>query len=692
MSFLAPLFLIGALAVAAPIVFHLIRRTSREKTLFSSLMFLQPSPPRVTKKSRLENILLLILRCAVLCLLALAFSRPFLRKPLLANPGDGAATRSVIVIDTSASMRRENLWSEARARAVALAREAKPADEMAILHFDRNVRNVLSFEEWTKTPPAERGSLAAQRLDQLAPGWQSTHFGNALLAAAEAIDANHDSRILNREIVLISDFQEGARMDGLQGFPWPKNTRVTLAPVKARKRTNAGLQPLVQGGEADSALDRLRVRVSNASESTREQFELRWTGASAGIVTNAIAVYVPPGQNRTVDAPTNSGSERLALSGDDADFDNSLFVVPPRREQLEIAFLGTENDTDPKQLLFYLKRAFANTARQEVRVQSVPAARLAAVSNNMSLIVVGSALTAPEAGELARRVRAGATAVVALRSIADGENLGTLLDTPVTVEEAPVSGYAMLAEIDFGHPLFVPFADPRFSDFTKIHFWKHRRLTLSGTTARVLAKFDNGDPAIVQAPVGKGSVFVFASGWHPADSQLALSSKFVPMVYSLMELSGTMRPQVATFVVGDNVDLAGARATNVLSVTRPDGRTVLVDGARKMFGETDQPGVYTVGGVERPFRFAVNLAPDESRTAPLAGERLDRLGVPIQAERLATPEQLAQKQAQLRAVELESHQKLWRWLIVATLVILIVETWIAARLSRRAPVQAESAS
>ena len=74
MSFLAPLFLIGAAAIALPILFHLIRRTSKDKTIFSSLMFLLPTPPRVTRKSRLENILLLILRCLVLCLLALGFA------------------------------------------------------------------------------------------------------------------------------------------------------------------------------------------------------------------------------------------------------------------------------------------------------------------------------------------------------------------------------------------------------------------------------------------------------------------------------------------------------------------------------------------------------------------------------------------------------------------------------------------
>src|SRR5207245_8874893 len=82
MSFLAPLFFLGALAVSLPIIFHLIRRTTRERTPFSSLMFLQPSPPRLTRRSRLEHILLLLLRCLVLCLLAFGFARPFLKRTL----------------------------------------------------------------------------------------------------------------------------------------------------------------------------------------------------------------------------------------------------------------------------------------------------------------------------------------------------------------------------------------------------------------------------------------------------------------------------------------------------------------------------------------------------------------------------------------------------------------------------------
>src|SRR5213594_1154427 len=128
MSFLAPLFLLGALAAALPVVFHLIRRTTRERTPFSSLMFLLPSPPRLTRRSRLEHILLLLLRCAALGLLALGFARPFIKKAVEVEPSSAEPRRIVVLVDTSASMRRAGLWEGACARAESILRQTSPVD------------------------------------------------------------------------------------------------------------------------------------------------------------------------------------------------------------------------------------------------------------------------------------------------------------------------------------------------------------------------------------------------------------------------------------------------------------------------------------------------------------------------------------------------------------------------------------
>ena len=77
MSFLTILFGLGALGIAFPLLFHLIRPTPRGREHFSSLMFLRTSPPRISRRSRLDNWLLLLLRAAVILLLAAAFMRPF---------------------------------------------------------------------------------------------------------------------------------------------------------------------------------------------------------------------------------------------------------------------------------------------------------------------------------------------------------------------------------------------------------------------------------------------------------------------------------------------------------------------------------------------------------------------------------------------------------------------------------------
>ena len=241
--------------------------------------------------------------------------------------------------------------------------------------------------------------------------------------------------------------------------------------------------------------------------------------------------------------------------------------------------------------------------------------------------------------------------------------------------------YALLAQIDFQHPLFAPFADPRFSDFTKIHFWKYRRVDpaqFSG--ARVLAAFENGDPAILQVPLGKGSVVVLTSSWRPADSQLALSSKFVPLLSALLEQSSNLPVQKAQYLIGDEVPLPPG--PQPLTVRKPDGTDVTAEAGAK-FAATDLPGIYAI--TPGTLRFVVNLTPDESRGAPLTAERFTSLGVPLYDTLAPTPAELALRESRAEAVEIEQRQKLWRWLVVGALGVLLLETLIAGRLSRITP-------
>ncbi len=686
MSFLAPLFLLGAAAVIGPILFHLIRRTTREVTPFSSLMFLQPTPPRVTKRSRIENLWLLLLRCLALALLALAFARPFLARPASSLPlAAGAGKRTVILLDTSASMRRENLWPEALRKAGEILRKAAPADEVAVLAFDRTTRSVVSFEDWRAMKLDERSAATTQRLAAVAPGWSATQLDAALLRAAELLDQAAKDGPHPREIIVISDLQEGSRIDALQGYEWPRGLEVVLDPVRAQRLANASASWLAEADDANQNAEEAppRLRVTNAAESKREQFKLTWGD------TPPLDAYVPTGQSRIVRAPKAPADRALplTLTGDDIDFDNRLFLLPTQPVTLPVVFAGSDADEDPRGSLYYLRRAFPKTRRQRVEItahrsaEAIPAFLL----QQSQLVVIGDGASDAVLGSARQFARDGKTVIIPLAAAAGGQSVGRLFEIPAfSASEATVKDYAMLAQIDFQHPLFAPFADPRFSDFTKIHFWKYRRFdaaTIPGT--RVLARFDNGDPAITQTPLGKGSVVVFASSWRPLDSQLALSSKFVPLLSALLEQSSNVPVPKAQYFVGDEVPLAPS--PQPMKIRQPDGTEVA---ATTTFTATNEPGIYSITpGAQR---FAVNLAPDESRLTPLPPERFTTLGVPLRKAVRATPLETAQREAQAQAAEIENRQKLWRWLLVAALVVLLLETLIAGRLSRLVAPQTEA--
>jgi len=688
MSFLAPLFLLGALAVTLPILFHLIRRTTKEKTPFSSLMFLLPTPPRVTKRSRIENLWLLILRCVVIGLLALGFARPFIQKILPAATSNDPGRKLIVLVDTSASMRRAGLWEEALSKADGVLKKATPADEVAVLVFDRTLRPLINFAQWQELKIGERASIAGQRLAALKPGWAASHLGTALVQAAELFDASGKNVQTNqtRQIVLISDLQEGSRLEGLQGHEWPRGVEIVLQPVKPKNAGNAGLHWLA-GADTDAAPGtdpNQRFRVVNTAESKRDQLQLKWLAVDqTPIDASAMEAYVASGQNRVLPPPKPApvSDAKLVLTGDAEDFDNTVFVVRQQPARLPVLFLGNPSETDTTQPLYYLLRAFQPTQRQivEVVARKPGADSLTAEFLRSQLLIVAEALPENLIAPVQQFARDGKLVLVTVQNTSAAQTVGRLLGAPDLTAQEAGGGYAILAGIDFQHPLFAPFADPRFSDFTKIHFWKHRQIDAAKLPgARVLAKFDEGDPALLQVALGKGGVMVLTSGWQPSESQLALSSKFVPLLHSLLELSANLPPQKAQYFIGDDVPLPPGQQP--FTVRKPDGGDVQVAAGGKFSG-TDAPGIYTVNPVG--LRFAVNVAPDESRTSPLAVDQLQNLGVPLKQISMPAPKAAVQQQARLQAAELEGRQKLWRWLIVAALVVLMFETWLAARTTLR---------
>ena len=207
--------------------------------------------------------------------------------------------------------------------------------------------------------------------------------------------------------------------------------------------------------------------------------------------------------------------------------------------------------------------------------------------------------------------------------------------------------------------------------------------------AHVAARFDSGAPAWVDVPVGRGRLLFLASGWGPDDSQFALSSKFVPWLYALLDLAGAATTPFANLSVGDPIPLPNGR-TEEFPIHLPDGTLTNLPTSMTQFTGTRLPGLYTVGSGSKIKTVAVNLDPAETRTAPLGTDELERLGVRLDPS-ISTLAAEPPPATLPPAIEAEGRQKIWRWLLLATLALLLIESIIAGRTAHQISLPQEAA-
>jgi hypothetical protein len=140
---------------------------------------------------------------------------------------------------------------------------------------------------------------------------------------------------------------------------------------------------------------------------------------------------------------------------------------------------------------------------------------------------------------------------------------------------------------------------------------------------------------------------------------------------ALLELRGGRRVTTTNYRVGDRVP----QTAGTTGVRKPDGSSMAIDPTATTFDGIDQPGVYTADTPTGPKPFAVNLDPSESLTTPLPPETLEQYGVRL-AKR-ESDEQRQEAERQQRNTELERSQSIWRWLVLAAVAVLLIETGLA---------------
>jgi len=720
---LAPFFAVaGGLLAGVPVILHMFRRTPAIRMPFSVVRFLSPTLPKTTKRSTLEHWPLMLLRILAIALIALAFARPFQRVTVAKAAETGSADRIAVLLDASASMRRDGIRDAVVAEIQRVAASLNDEDTLSIAAFSLSTRTLISASEWRQTEAGSRAALIQRAVTAYEPDWLSTRTGAAMLDAAEEVareqgTAGPDGE---RKVILITDFQQGSELDELRSGTWPDSVKLDLRIVQPAKSGNAGLS-LVE----DQRSGRIRVRVTNSGDAAVTKYSLQTFDANGESVGTPLTIDVGGGQRRTFTMPDAvEGQPQIVgveLLGDPHPFDNVVDLPIDEPGVVWIAHVGSTDANNADTMRYYLQRALDGRDTDPVEVIDLLGADGVAIPTpeNVRLAIVTEAVPEGLTRSLGDFLDRGGMILIALKSAEMAMSVKSLLPENLRVAEATVKDYAMLGQIDFSGPLLSAFAEARFADFSSIRFWHYRTLTFDETQPdgpKVLARFDAGAPAILEVnrPNG-GRVFVLASGWHPEDSQWALSTRFPPMIYRLVQLANPRRSGHQLCEVGLRINPQELSGTDQWTLTRPDGTT---GGAREYFATAvpsgtplseneataekapvstvilDEPGRWTLtgdaGNGPKSISLLVTVAASESRTEPLPGGQLQALGMSptvASVKDAATKESDSAAAAHLDAGELESQQKFWRWLLLAGLGMLAVEAIVSFVLERRQQIE-----
>ena len=681
MNVLSPWFLAGAALIVGPILFHLIKRATKDRIRFSATQFLKESPPKLQRKSRIQNPWLLILRCLIVALLAFAFARPFLDSNIPIAPSVSPPNALVIVLDTSASMRREGAWEAAIQKTIDQVANLESQDRLSIISASNTARPIVTFDRWKEWPPNERSVLTANLLNALEPSWQSTRIDDALELAIAELEQLRDNSTFDskKRVLLISDFQKSSKIAGIAGREWPEDCILELASIQGTQTGNTGLRWLGWTGDESSKRSmRIGIQSSGQLEATEHTLSL-FDARSGTALGEPKTVYSSPGDDRMLllEIPENAeGPFKVELTGDAEPFDNTLFVAEEAPRNISLNYYGfEENAENPKQSAFYLKRATAGWSDPVVSFEQGTKATNA-TNPSSNVIVIDSELDRDSANTVRSRIEAGSNALMLISGANRIDSLGALLNETGWSTSSTNREDSRLGTIDFQHPAFALFADPRFSDFSRIRFWHTFSVNPPDTTnVSIIASYDDGAPAVLEATVGEGTVTVWIGDWAPQKSQWALSSKFVPWLQRLFEISvgGPDQPNMAELD-----EVATLFASNQSSWKPIDANTFNSD-------SPTQPGLYQLqtNRTERWVAFNTPIEESEWDTHPI--EDWERLGAPLDNP-FAKPETMDTDDSDRRfenAVELESQQQLWRWMIIAVAAMLAIESLIAKRLQTR---------
>ena len=236
MAFLNPLFLFGLLATGIPLVIHLWNRRRVVTIDFSSLIFITAAHRENARRFQFRQLLILLLRMAIIALIAFALARPFLTLGLPVA-SVRAKTDVIIVLDNSYSMAYQDVngirLDKAKALATDIIDTLRHGDSAALILMSDIPTPVFR----QLTPDIESVTAA---INDTETSYRTTNVQPSLELAHEILA---ESKQLNKEIYLISDFAQNGWANWNR-LPNRSGARISLIPIAEGEAHNISIKEI----------------------------------------------------------------------------------------------------------------------------------------------------------------------------------------------------------------------------------------------------------------------------------------------------------------------------------------------------------------------------------------------------------------------------------------------------------------
>ena len=672
--------LLGVSAIGVPILIHLLNKRRVERVVWAAMRFLRLSVEQNQRRIRIEDMILLILRCALVALLALVLARPVLRSSSAASVLGSNDVTAVVILDNSYSMTQtdgvRSRFDAAREAAETVITSLPAGSSAAVLLASDIVAPVIPEPTFDLTYAA--GQLKKAKIFDRPT--------DLLPSVREALNTLSGRTALRKEIYVITDGQGAALRRSTEITKLledhKSDVRAHVLLVGQPVENNLGVSSLrVDGGiVAVNVPLRLEVSVHNYGKTDARDVPVSIAVDDEPAMDQAVIPTIPAGEERSVmlfarlkTAGHHAITARVAA--DHLPADDARTVAVRSADRVNVLLIDGDPGREPRDSeVFYLRAALRPIPRAEwptyfiqpvtksptelegLRFEDFDAVIAANVTDFSPTVV----------NQLATYVQSGGALLVF-----PGDNINlnfynqTLHDQAalLPVKLGAARGDAESQETHFtlsdkhhDHSIASLWKDPGAGTLSAGRFFRAFELVdvapeasakadpAKKPVSRIVLRFADGKPAMVESDLGKGRVILFASTADTAWNDLgARAGVFVPLIQRTLGHLVARQDEHLTIPVGEAFTHVAPfeHSGKDALITKParlydSDQTDLLRESRRVevqnalptlhFDATHYAGLYEVKlGDAPPVRFATQPDPTESSLETMTPDEQSQL-------------------------------------------------------------------